>query len=128
MLSLDVHVSDAPRVLLEGAASEDVVKVQGSLAPGEHGGLAPTLDVSVTIAHYRVELSVVTDTRVLGEHGLGGAVAPTPVNLESERESYDGTRQSILGSAGMKQSDCSECSLNSYLMLSEGSLSIIDED
>ena len=32
-MSLDVHVSDAPRVLLEGAAPEDVVKVQGSLAP-----------------------------------------------------------------------------------------------
>ena len=36
-MSLDVHVSDASRVLLEGAASEDVVKVQGSLAPREQG-------------------------------------------------------------------------------------------
>ena len=97
-MSLDVHVSDASRVLLECAAPEDVVKVEGSLAPGEHGGLAPALDVSVTVAHYRVELGVVPDTRVLREHSLGGAVAPAPVNLELEKESYDGTRQSILSS------------------------------
>ena len=56
--------------------------MQGSLAPGEHGGLASALDVSVTVAHYRVKLGVITDTRVLGEHSLGGAVAPAPVNLE----------------------------------------------
>ena len=72
--------------------------MQGSLAPGEHGGPAPTLNVPVTVAHYRVELGVVTDTRVLREHSLGGAVAPAPVNLELEKKSYDGTRQSILSS------------------------------
>ena len=70
-MSLDVHVSNTTSIFLECAASEDVVKVQGRLAPGEHGGLAPALDVSVTVAHYRVELGVVTDTRVLREHSLG---------------------------------------------------------
>ena len=53
--------------------------MQGRLAPREHGGLTPALDVSVTVAHYRVELGVVPDTRVLREHGLGGAVAPASV-------------------------------------------------
>ena len=33
VMSLDVHVSDASSVLFEGAAPEDVVKVQGGLAP-----------------------------------------------------------------------------------------------
>ena len=32
-MSLDVHVSDAPSVFFEGAAPEDVVKVERCLAP-----------------------------------------------------------------------------------------------
>lgn len=80
-MSLDVHVSDAARVLLKGAAPEDVVKVEGRLAAGQHGGLAPALDVAVTVPHYGVQLLVIPCARVLGEHGLRRAVAPASVHL-----------------------------------------------
>ena len=80
-MSLDVHVSNAPRVLLKGAAPEDVVKVQRGLAAGQDWGLAPALDVVVTVPHYGVQLLVIPEARVLGEHSLRRAVAPAPVHL-----------------------------------------------